>query len=57
MAKGITMEAVITELERFYTEYGRSRPMEYTYGFMDALRVVRDMGEDTLYDRLRAANY
>ena len=36
------MEDIIKALEDFFAEYGRGRGMEYTYGFMDALAVVRE---------------
>ena len=35
------MEDIIKALEDFFAEYGRGRGMEYTYGFMDALAVIR----------------
>ena len=42
------IEIMIRALEEYYTEYGESRSMEYTYGFMDALGVLRQMSEDAL---------
>jgi hypothetical protein len=42
------IEIMIRALEEYYTEYGESRSMEYTYGFMDALAILRQMSEDAL---------
>ena len=42
------IEILIRALEEYYTENGESRSMEYTYGFMDALGVLRQMSEDAL---------
>ena len=39
------MEDLIKALEDFFAEYGRGRGMEYTYGFMDALAVVREQSK------------
>ena len=39
------MEDIIKALEDFFAEYGRGRGMEYTYGFMDALAVVREQSK------------
>ena len=36
------MQDIITALEDYFAEYGRGRGREYTYGFMDALAVVRE---------------
>lgn len=44
-AKGFVMH-LITEMEQVYTENASGRPMEYTYGFMDALAVVRQKVEE-----------
>ena len=40
------IEILIQALEEYYTENGEDRSMEYTYGFMDALAVLRQMSED-----------
>ena len=45
------MEDIIKALEDFFAEYGRGRGMEYTFGFMDALAVVRELSTDS--DKLR----
>ena len=42
------IETMIRALEEYYTEYGDGRSMEYTYGFMDALAVLRQMSEAAL---------
>lgn len=39
------IEIMIRALEEYYTEYGEGRSMEYTYGYMDALAVLRQMSE------------
>lgn len=39
------IEIMIRVLEEYYTEYGDGRSLEYTYGFMDALGVLRQMSE------------
>lgn len=38
-----TLDAVIEALEDYYLEYGRETSMEYTFGFFDALGVIREM--------------
>ena len=42
------IEILIRVLEEYYTEYGESRSMEYTYGYMDALGILRKLSEDAL---------
>ncbi len=42
MGNNHCVEGAISALEKFYLESGRERTMEYTYGFMDALGVVRE---------------
>ena len=42
------IEILIHVLEEYYKEYGESRSMEYTYGFMDALGVLRRLSEDAI---------
>jgi len=42
------IEILIRALEEYYTEYGESRSMEYTYGYMDALGILRKLSEDAL---------
>ena len=37
------LEFVMTKLEDHYREYGDGRDLTYTYGFFDAVAVVRDM--------------
>ena len=37
------MEKAIKALENYYRENGRGRSLEYTYGFMDALAVLREL--------------
>lgn len=37
------LEIAVKALEEYYEEYGRGKPMEYTYGYMDALAVLRGL--------------
>ena len=41
----MTMKDAIEALLDFYAEHGNDRPMDYTYGFMDALAVLRELAE------------
>lgn len=43
MDKRKVIEEVIAAMMEYYHENGREKPMEYTFGFMDALGAVRDM--------------
>ena len=36
-------DAVIRALNDYFAEYGTNRSMEYVYGFMDAVAVVRNL--------------
>lgn len=38
-----TLDAVIEALETYFEEHGKKTPMEYYYGFFDAMAVVRDL--------------
>lgn len=42
------IEIMIRSLEEYYKENGEYRSMEYTYGFMDALGVLRQLSEGAL---------
>lgn len=42
MGNNHCVEGAISALEKFYLESGRERTMEYTYGFLDALSVVKE---------------
>lgn len=42
------IEIMIQALKDYYTENGQGKSMEYTYGYMDALAVLRQMSEDAL---------
>ena len=37
------LHILIRALEDYYQEHGERRGLEYTYGFMDALAVVREV--------------
>lgn len=37
------LEEVIENMMEYYHENGREKPLEYTFGFMDALGAVRDL--------------
>lgn len=41
----MTMKDAIKALMDFYAEHGKDRPMDYTYGYMDALAVLRELAE------------
>ena len=36
---------ILNKLEEHYQEYGNGKDMTYTYGFFDAVAVVRNMTE------------
>lgn len=42
----VNIENVITELMNFYSENCAEKPMEYAYGFFDALGVLCDMRKE-----------
>lgn len=53
MTRGIKMkhnvlEIALRALEDWYVEYGKGRSLEYAYGYMDALAVIRQMSEDAI---------
>ena len=39
------LEKIINEMEKFYTEYGKGRDIEYAFGFFDAVSVLRILQE------------
>ena len=39
------MEKIMEELQTNYAEHGRGRTLEYTYGYMDAMAVIRELAE------------
>lgn len=41
------IEKIINEMEKFYSEYGKDRDMQYAFGFFDALSVLRILQEKT----------
>ena len=38
----VILNDILTRLEDYYAEYG-NKEMKYTYGYMDAVAVVRNM--------------
>ena len=42
MTEESKIEILMSELYRFYRENGEDRPLEYTYGYFDAIGVIRD---------------
>ena len=42
------IEIAVRALEDYYAEYGSGKSAEYTFGFMDALAVLRQMSEDAI---------
>jgi len=45
----LTTKDAITALLDYYGDHGKGKPMEYVYGFMDALSVLRDMDENSCH--------
>lgn len=41
----LIIKEAISALEDFYNGNGKTRSMEYTYGFMDALSVLRGIND------------
>ena len=41
MTEFMTIAEAIEELEKYYIENGKTRSMEYAYGFFDAVSVLR----------------
>ena len=39
------IDKIINEMEKFYSEYGRDKDMQYAFGFFDALSVLRILQE------------
>ncbi len=37
------IEDVLNALFAYYIEYGENKPLEYTYGYMDALSVIQEI--------------
>lgn len=40
--KKTSRDILLSALFRFYLENSKDRPIEYTYGFFDAVGVIRD---------------
>ena len=51
--RGMDMEDIIRALEDYFEEYGRERSMEYIYGYMDALAVLRGLDTNRQNQRER----
>lgn len=47
------IDAAIKALEDYYTEYGSSRDLHYTFGFFDALAALKDFKQTLESDRKR----
>lgn len=43
MDKRSIYDEIISALQEFYKEYGNGKPLDYIYGFFDALGVIRDL--------------
>lgn len=43
MRRCISSSFFISALQEFYNEYGNGKPLDYIYGFFDALGVIRDL--------------
>ena len=44
---------LIEILYDYYEEYAAGKPMDYTFGFMDAVAVIRDIERNGKFDRTR----
>jgi len=42
----VSLEKIFYEMQRFYVENGNDRSLEYSYGFLDALSVLRNMQQE-----------
>lgn len=43
MDKRTILDEIISALMDFYNEYGNGKPMDYAFGFFDALGVIREL--------------
>ena len=43
MDKRTILDEIISALMDFYNEYGNGKPLDYAFGFFDALGVIRDL--------------
>ena len=41
------LEKALAELEKFYAECCREMPMDYLYGYFDAVAIIREMAENS----------
>ena len=41
----MTYQTILEEMSKFYDECCKECPMEYLYGFFDAVAIVREMAE------------
>ena len=44
------IDIIIEKLQQFYSEYGKDRDIQYTFGFFDAMSVLRIMQEETAHE-------
>ena len=42
------LKTALRKLEEYYCEFGRNKDMQYTYGFFDAVAVIRELSESPL---------
>lgn len=42
----VSIEKVINQLMDYYAEYCKEKPMEYSYGFFDALGVLYNIRKE-----------
>ena len=46
----VSIERVINDLLKYYSENCKGKTMEYSYGFFDALGVLRDIRRELQLD-------
>lgn len=39
----VNIDTVINDLLKYYSEHCNGKPIEYSYGFFDALGILRDI--------------
>ena len=45
------LKYALRKLEECYCEFGNNKDMQYTYGFFDAVAVIRELSESPLPDK------
>ena len=50
----MTLDDIIHEMLKAYAEHNGEKSMQYTYGYMDAVAVLREIAADPLRQKLQA---